>query len=94
MAPPYAKLLLYKDKGYRFIQGLVVYSGRTLDKQVMNEDALLAEYAADRAERFTIATTPDFKELAASAKMSRVKLDIAASSVDWVLFKVRQGEKK
>ena len=94
VAPPDAKLLLYKDKGYRFIQGLVVYSGRTLDKQVMSEDALLAEYAADRAERYTVATTPDFKELSASAKMSRVKLDIAASADNWVLFRVRQRGKK
>ncbi len=90
VAPPYAKLLLYKDRGYRFIQGLVVYSGRTLDKQVMNADALLAEYAADSAERYTIATAQDFKELAASAKMSRVKFDVAASSDNWVLFKLEK----
>jgi hypothetical protein len=84
---------LYKDKGYRFIQGLVVYSGRTLDKQVMNEDALLAEYAADDAGRYTVATAADFKELSGSARMSRVKLDIAASSDNWVLFKVTVPEK-
>jgi len=89
VAPKGAKLLLYKDKGYRFIHGLVFYSGRTLDKQVMNEDALLAEYAADRSERYTIATAPDFKELVGSAKMSRVKLDVAAFSDKWFLFKVR-----
>lgn len=90
VAPPYAKLLLYKDKGYRFIQGLVVYAGRTLDKQVMNEDALLAEYAADSAERYTVATAADFKELAGSAKMSRVKIDIKASADNWVLFKLEK----
>ncbi len=94
VAPKDAKLLLYKDKGYRFIHGLVVYSGRTLDKQVMNEDALLAEYAADSAGRYTVATAQDFKELSGSARMSSVKLDITASADNWVLFQIKVPEKK
>jgi len=88
VAPKDAKLLLYKDRGYRFIHGLVFYSGRTLDKQVMNEDALLAEYASDKASRYTIATAADFKELSRSAKLSRAKFNIAASSDNWFLFKL------
>jgi len=72
------------------VDGLVFYSGRTLDKQVTDEEALLAEYSAGPADKFTVASAADFKELAASPKMSRARLDITASSDNWVLFKVRE----
>jgi len=91
VAPMNAKLLLYKDKGYRFIHGLVFYSGRTLEKQLHSEEALIAEYASDAADKYAIATAPDFKELAASEKMSRFKLEVLASSDNWFLFRVLLG---
>jgi len=89
VAPKGARLLLYKDKGYRFIHGLVFYSGRTLDKHVLNEDALLAEHRADPEGTYTVATAPDFMELSASEKMSGAKLDVVASAENWYLFKVK-----
>ena len=89
VAPKEAGILLYKEKVYKFVDGLVFYSGRTLDKQVTDEEALLAEYSAGAADKFTVASAADFKELAASPKMSRARLDVAASSDNWVLFKVR-----
>jgi len=90
VAPKDARLLLYKDKGYRFIHGLVFYAGRTLDKQVMSEEALLAECSAGPENTYTVATAPDFRELAVSGKMRGAKLEVTASSDNWYLFKVRR----
>ncbi|HOW90285.1 MAG TPA: glycosyltransferase family 39 protein, partial [Elusimicrobiales bacterium] len=94
VVPGDARLLLYKDKGYRFIHGLVFYSGRTLDGHVKSEEALLAGTAPDPARTFVVATAPDFKELSASGLASNTGLDVAASADNWYLFRVRPGTKK
>jgi 4-amino-4-deoxy-L-arabinose transferase-like glycosyltransferase len=94
VTPADARLILYRDKGYRFIHGLVFYARRDLDKHVLTAPALLAEYASGADKKFTIATTPDFKELSASPEMSGVKFEIAASADNWVLFRLAGRGKK
>ena len=89
VVPADARLLLYKDKGYRFIHGLVFYAGRTLEKQVMNADILLREHLREPDRTYTVATASDFKELASSGKIPDAKVEVIASAENWYLFRLR-----
>lgn len=83
--PKDAAMVLYKDKSYRFNQGLSFYSDRTLWKQVMNLQEA-AEAMAGQGPACLIVTPVDFAEIEAAQKSGKLKLKTVAATPAWRLL--------
>lgn len=83
--PKNAAMVLYKDKSFRFNQGLAYYSERTLWKQVMDLREA-AEAMSGQGPACLIVTPADFAEVEAAQKSGKLKLKTVASSSNWRLL--------
>ena len=83
--PKDAAMVLYKDKFYRFNQGLAYYSEHTLWKQAMNLREA-AEAMSGQGPACLIVTPADFAEIEAAQKSGKLKLKTVASTNAWRLL--------
>lgn len=83
--PKDARMVLYKDKSFRFNQGLAYYSERYLQRQVTTPAEAGAAMAGP-GPACLIVTRGDFPEIDAALKNGALKLKTAASSAEWRLL--------
>jgi 4-amino-4-deoxy-L-arabinose transferase-like glycosyltransferase len=87
IAPKDAKIALYKDKSFRFNQGLVFYGGRTLWKQVNSLEELRSVAAANPSAAI-IVPAAYFEELDGAGKLNLNKI---AEAPGWRLYSAKPG---
>ena len=83
--PADARMVLYKDKSYRFNQGLAYYSDRVLAAQVATPEEAAAALAGP-APACLIVTPADFAEIDAAVKNGKLKVKQAAATQGWRLL--------
>lgn len=85
VVPKDARMVLYKDKSYRFNQGLGYYSERALWRQATNIEEVTAAMSGSE-HSCLIVTRSDFVEIDEALKAGRLKLRTVAASDDWRLL--------
>ena len=85
VVPKDARMLLYKDKSYRFNQGLAYYADRVLWRQVFTPEEAAAAMAGP-GPACLIVTRNDFAEVEVAVKQGKLKLKTVAGTPDWRLL--------
>ena len=83
--PGDARMTLYKDKSFKFNQGLAYYSDRVLWRQVSTPEEAAAAIAGE-TPFCLIVTRNNFGEVEEAVKQGKLKLKVAAATPGWRLL--------